>query len=211
MTTPTSNARRIRKTPQERIREITAATTKLIAQKGYNGLSVQDVADEVGLTPSGVLRYVGTKKALLDLVLADDYDHTATPASFFETKLPGSDPEQPHFPAYLRYLVRENVKRSTKMRMYMMLQSESLNENHPLHNYYRQRPDKIWELYSRYPWLIPPSIGSWDTMRSKAMQCIAAIDGLQIRYLRLPPIDLYDEWLEFERMIFPSPLWDAYR
>lgn len=211
MSTSTSNARRTRKTPQERIREITTATTKLIAEKGYNALSVQDVADEVGLTPSGVLRYVGTKKALLDLVLADDYDHTNTPASFFETKLPGSDPEQPHFPAYLRYLVRENVKRTTKMRMFMMLQSESLNEDHPLHDYYEQRPDKVWELYSRYPWRIPPSVGSWENMRSKTMQCLAAIDGLQIRYLRLPPIDLYDAWLEFERMIFPSPTWDAYR
>ncbi|MFZ2748114.1 MAG: TetR/AcrR family transcriptional regulator, partial [Bifidobacterium adolescentis] len=26
-----------------------------------------------------------------------------------------------------------------------------------------------------------------------------------------PPIDLYDEWLVFERMIFPSPVWDGYR
>ena len=28
---------------------------------------------------------------------------------------------------------------------------------------------------------------------------------------RKPPIDLYDEWLAFERMIFPSPVWDGYR
>lgn len=42
-------------------------------------------------------------------------------------------------------------------------------------------------------------------------QCIEAMDGIQLRWTRKPPIDLYDEWLVFERMIFPSPVWDGYR
>jgi hypothetical protein len=37
------------------------------------------------------------------------------------------------------------------------------------------------------------------------------MDGIQLRWLREPPIDMYDEWLLFEGLLFPSPLWDGYR
>ena len=47
-------------------------------------------------------------------------------------------------------------------------------------------------------------------MRPIVRQCIEAMDGIQLRWTRKPPIDLYDEWLVFERMIFPSPVWDGY-
>ena len=38
-----------------------------------------------------------------------------------------------------------------------------------------------------------------------------AMDGIQLRWLREPAIDLVDEWEAFEWMLFPSPLWDDYR
>ena len=40
---------------------------------------------------------------------------------------------------------------------------------------------------------------------------LEAMDGIQLRWLRSDPIDLYDEWIAFERILFPSPDWDNYR
>ncbi|MDE5640302.1 MAG: TetR/AcrR family transcriptional regulator, partial [Bifidobacterium castoris] len=43
------SAKRVRKTPEERIGEIERAALTLIAERGYNGVSLKDVADEVGM------------------------------------------------------------------------------------------------------------------------------------------------------------------
>ena len=37
------------------------------------------------------------------------------------------------------------------------------------------------------------------------------MDGIQLWWLREPEVDLYTEWSEMENLLFPSPLWDAYR
>ena len=58
---------------------------------------------------------------------------------------------------------------------------------------------------------VDDEVGGWDNMRPIVRQCIEAMDGIQLRWMRKPPIDLYDEWLAFERLIFPSPVWDGYR
>lgn len=42
--------KRVRKSPGERRQEILDAAVRLISERGYNGTSVQDVADAVGVT-----------------------------------------------------------------------------------------------------------------------------------------------------------------
>lgn len=42
----------------------------------------------------------------------------------------------------------------------------------------------------------------------KAMEIM---DGVQLWWLREPEVDLCKEWAQMENMLFPSPLWDAYR
>ncbi|KFI63874.1 TetR-type transcriptional regulator [Bifidobacterium cuniculi] len=204
--------KRVRKSPEERMREIEQATARLVAERGYNGISLKDVAEEVGMSQPGLLHYVGNKEGLLSLLITDMYDAHGTPAEFMASGLPGSDPEAPLFPAYLRFLVRHNAAQRQMVQLFLMLYIESVNPDHPLHDYYRNRPENIWEHYSRYPWRIPPQVGQWDPgMRPYVRRVIEAMDGVQMRWLCLPPVDLYDEWLVFERMIFPSPIWDGYR
>lgn len=204
--------KRVRKSPEERRREITAAAVRLIGEKGYYGTSLKEIADEVGMSQPGMLHYVGTKEGLLSMLITDSYDAHGTPDDFLRSGLPGSDPDAPLFPAYLRYLVRFNAGRSELLRLYMVLETESFSPDHPLHDYFEERPLATWDHYSRYPWRIPPQMGSWDeSMRPVVRQCLEAMDGIQLRWTRRPPIDLYDEWLVFERMIFPSPIWDRYR
>ena len=96
--------KRTRKSPQERRAEVLDAAVQLISERGFNGISIQDVADRVGISKQGVLRYVDNKDKMLALVYDEYYGQTGTPEDFFSSGMPGSDPSAPHFPAYLRYL-----------------------------------------------------------------------------------------------------------
>ena len=43
-------SKRIRKSPQERREEVLDAAVQLISERGFNGISIQDVADRVGIS-----------------------------------------------------------------------------------------------------------------------------------------------------------------
>lgn len=203
--------KRIRKSPEERKREIVTAASRLIGEKGYYGTSLKDIADAIGMSQPGLLHYIGNKERLLSLLVTDNYDQEGTPEDFSKSGLPGSDPEGMNFPAYLRFLVRYNAQRRSMLQLYMVLESEGFSPEHPLHDYFEERPNLVWEHYSKYRWNIPPEVGGWGNMRQTVRMCLEAMDGIQLRWMRKPPVDLYDEWLSFERIIFPSPVWDNYR
>lgn len=80
--------RRVRKSPEERREEVLDAAVQLISERGYNGISVQDVADKVGISKQGVLRYVGNKDHMLAMVYSEYYNGTGTPEDFFASACP---------------------------------------------------------------------------------------------------------------------------
>ncbi|MBW3078104.1 TetR/AcrR family transcriptional regulator [Bifidobacterium simiiventris] len=203
--------RRVRKSPDERRREILDAAVRLISERGYNGISLQDVADEVGVTKQGVLRYIGSKDNLLAMVYRDNYNATGNVEEFMESGLPGSAPDDLRFPAYLRFLVRYNSGRRMLVQLFSVLQVESFNPDHPLHAEFAGRADGMWEYYSAFDWRIPPRIGSWDEhMRPVVRRAMETMDGVQLRWLREPAIDLNEEWADLEPLLFPAEVWKGY-
>ena len=64
--------------PQKRHRQILQAATKIIAAKGFWGMSLQDVADEIGITEAALYHYIASKNDLLTMVINEAYD---TPAA----------------------------------------------------------------------------------------------------------------------------------
>ena len=134
-------SKRTRKSPQERRAEVLDAAVQLISERGFNGISIQDVADRVGISKQGVLRYVENKDTMLALVFDEYYGQTGTPEDFFSSSMPGSDPSAPHFPAYLRYLVKHNSRRRMMVQLFTVLSAESLNPDHPLHDEFMERMD----------------------------------------------------------------------
>ena len=139
-------SKRTRKSPQERRAEVLDAAVQLISERGFNGISIQDVADRVGISKQGVLRYVENKDTMLALVFDEYYGQTGTPEDFFSSSMPGSDPSAPHFPAYLRYLVKHNSRRRMMVQLFTVLSAESLNPDHPLHDEFMERMDNIWHI-----------------------------------------------------------------
>ena len=147
----TEGKKRVRKSPEERKREIIAAAGRLI-EKGYYGTSLKDIADAIGMSQPGLLHYIGNKERLLSLLVTDSYDQQGTPADFAKSGLPGSDSDGMLFPAYLRFLVRYDAQRRSLLQLYMVLETESFDADHPLHEYFENRPDLTWDHYSRFAW-----------------------------------------------------------
>jgi AcrR family transcriptional regulator len=211
-TSPAAPRRRVRLSREERLAQIMSVASRLISQRGFSSLSLQDVAREVGITQAGLLHYVGTKQGLLQLIVQQGYDQRFDPDDFVATGDPAAvHPDGVSFPAYLRYLVANNARDPQLVRLYVVLGAEAIAPDHPAHDYFDIRPEAVWELYSRTTWRLPPEVGGWAGMRDLVQMAIAAMDGLQLRLFRSPAIDLVAEWAKFERVLFPSPVWDDYR
>lgn len=203
--------KRTRKPPEERRREILDAAVRLISERGYNGISVQDVADAVGVTKQGVLRYVESKDNMLSIIYLENYNTTGNVEDFMQSGEPGSEDGNLRLPSYLRFLVRCNSRRRMLVQLFSILQVESFNPNHPLHDEFTHRQDAIWRYYSGFDWRIPPAFDSFEDVRPTVRKALEIMDGVQLRWLREPAIDLNEEWAELEPMIFPSPTWDGHR
>ena len=50
---------------EERLKAITDAATEVVAERGYYGMTIQEVSDRVGITQAGLLKYVKNKNGLL--------------------------------------------------------------------------------------------------------------------------------------------------
>ncbi|AYD89582.1 TetR/AcrR family transcriptional regulator [Actinomyces sp. 2119] len=210
-----SSTKRHRMTAAQRREQIVEVTTELVAKHGFNGLSLQEVADAVGITQAGLLHYIGTKNGLLELLLDNRYDRQGTPQDFIDSGDPAAThPDGISLPAYFRYLVAFNEARPELMELYMTLGVEATDPRHPAYDHFINRPDQVWDHYSTFTWRLPPDIvaaGGWETMRPLVEMAIEAMDGAQIRFFRRPPISLTKEWARWEAVLFPSPVWDDYR
>ena len=97
MITNSASRHRLRLSAEERREQIVTVATELVARHGFNGLSLQEVADGVGITQAGLLHYIGTKNGLLKLLLDSRYDRQGT-SSTRGTRRPPTPGESPFPP-----------------------------------------------------------------------------------------------------------------
>jgi AcrR family transcriptional regulator len=178
---------RVRLPAAERRGQIIGVTTRLIAERGFWGLSMQDVADGCGLTVPGLLHHVGSKDGLLLAVLdhRDAEDGRALTADLGTDGLSaGVDLRR-----VCAALVRRNASQPEIVRLFAVLEAESLAPDHPAHAYFATRQARVLET------LTALATGVSDRPESLARQVIALMDGLQIQWLRDPGgTDLVLEW-----------------
>ncbi|MEU4423390.1 TetR/AcrR family transcriptional regulator [Actinoplanes sp. NPDC024001] len=176
----------------ERRRQIIEVTTRLIAERGFWGLSMQDVADDCGLTVPGLLHHVGSKDSLLVAVLEhrDEADarslasQLGVPIDRLWTEGPGLVT----LPQVCAALVRRNAGQPEIVRLFAVLEAESLAPDHPAHDYFQARQRRIMTTLGA---LVPPPADG----RTVASQVVALMDGLQIQWLRDPDtFDLVAAW-----------------
>lgn len=181
----------------QRRRQIMEATCALIAERGFWGLSMQDVADQCGLTVPGLLHYVGSKAGLLVAVLehrdVEDARSLRMGLGVGENEVPdewsADGPKGVDLRQLCAVTVRRNAQQPEIVRLFAVLEVESLSPSHPSHDYFAARQARV------VAWFAALAEELTDRPEVLARQIVAMMDGLQVQWLRSPEtIDLVAEW-----------------
>jgi AcrR family transcriptional regulator len=181
----------------ERRRQIIDISSTLIAERGFWGLSMQDVADRCGLTVPGVLRHVGSKAGLLIAVLEhrdiEDARSLRTQLNVGEDEVPDEWSAGGPVGVDLRQLcsatMRRNAEQPEIVRLFAVLEAESLSPTHPAHAYFVKRQKQAIAAFAS----LAKDLS--DRPESLAQHIVAMMDGLQIQWLRAPEtVDLVRKW-----------------
>ncbi|GIF98112.1 TetR/AcrR family transcriptional regulator [Catellatospora citrea] len=204
MTVPAYRRDRARLPAAERRRQIMEATAQLIAERGFWGLSMQDVADRCGLTVPGLLHHVGSKDGLLVAVLehrdAEDARSLAALLGVDDLAAPWADGALPSGVGLRQMcaaLVRRNAGQPEIVRLFAVLEAESLAPSHPAHDYFAARQEHILATFTT----LAKDVTA--TPHALARQLVAMMDGLQIQWLRAPHTnDLVQDWEDAAKVLF---------
>jgi beta-glucosidase len=178
-----SDAQSARRGPYARGRQsrelILDTALEIIGHKGYNAMSLRDIASAVGMTQAGLLHHFQTKENLLTEVLRrrDVVDH----------RISGDE----HFPRGV-YIIRHNVEVRGLIQLYVSLQAAAEDVGHPAHAYFRERMATVQANVAadvrerQADGRFDPSIDAGEF----AQMFIALSDGLQLQWCIDPSIDL---------------------
>jgi len=181
----------------ERRRQIIDVATSVIADRGFWGVSMQDIADGCGLTVPGLLRHMESKVGLLIAVLEH---RDVEDARSLREHLGASEDELPEDWAAgrpagidLRQMCAATMQRNATqpeiVRLFTVLAAESLEPAHPAHAYFARRQKLASAAYAKLAGQLT------DRPDLLARQIMAMMDGLQIQWLRNPETtDLVQEW-----------------
>lgn len=183
----------------QRRRQILDVATRLIGEGGFWALSMQDVADACGLTVPGLLHHVGSKDGLLLAVL--DHRDAEDFRSLAEQLGLGADatgwPRDISLAEACEALVRRNATQPEIVRLFSVLQAESLAPGHPAAAYFTARQERVLAEFTAMV------SGRVPDPASLARQVVATMDGLQIQWLRDPAgTDLVAEWQAAAERLF---------
>jgi AcrR family transcriptional regulator len=181
----------------ERRRQILGVTAAVIAECGFWGLSLQDVADRCGLTVPGVLRHFGSKAGLLIAVLehrdVEDARSLREHLGVTEAEMPDEWSRGGPAGVDLRQLclatMRRNATQPEIVRLFAVLKAESLTPSHPAHEHFAHRQRNALVAFTAL------ARDLTDEPETLARHIIAMMDGLQDQWLRTPEeVDLVREW-----------------
>jgi AcrR family transcriptional regulator len=157
------------------------AAMDIFSTQGYRGASLDAVADAVGMTRQGLLHYFPSKVELLlgVLDLRQEQDHVRI-QQMFERSQSMADA--------LLTLSRRNQTRPELIRMFTILASESVDAEHPGHDWFVERYRGV---RSRMHERIAAEQRAGTLTDAIATESIAALllavmDGLQIQHLLDP-------------------------
>ena len=191
---PTTKIReRPRFNAEVRREQILNEAIRIIGECGYNGFSIQELAQRCQLTNAGLLYHFGSKDQLL-IALLQDRDRRDTVSLTSMTELASyhaahGDTSMKTVLKLLRAIVQRNSEQPELVRLYTALHAEALNETHPARDYFAQREMATIDAFAQM-------IGAHvEQPRSTARQLLALMSGLEAQWLRVgQSFDLVAEW-----------------
>ncbi|WP_375389768.1 TetR/AcrR family transcriptional regulator [uncultured Amnibacterium sp.] len=170
---------------RERRQAILDSTLEVFSTLGSRGASMSAIARHVGVSPALLQYYFSTREDLLqEVITAWDRDNAERSEGLT------------HFADWLRG-VRHNMQHPGLIHLYMTAVVEATDADHPNREFYARRyegltPEIAQEIRNQQasgnvdPALDPERI---------ARILLAAIEGLQIRWLHQPDFDMVEEFL----------------
>lgn len=172
---------RRRLSAEDRRAEIIVAATRLIADRGFRGVSLEAIAEECGITKAGLQHHFPSKDELLIAVLnhrdSDEF-------SYLLEGLSAISPEE--FLAKARVNFGRIAAMPEIIRLFTVLGSEALDESHPAHSYFRDR------LARARTEILASSMFGAAPIEEDVIDFMAYMDGLQLMWLRDPSIDFVE-------------------
>ena len=168
---------------QARRAEILHKALEAFSARGFQGSSLREIAEAVGLSQAGVLHHFASKEALLAAVLAEK---DAVQIAHFENAQGIGVLDA------LRGVVAENLAQPGLIRLFTTLSAEAINDQHPAHEYFQLR-------YAGARELIAASLGHAKAdgdvradadVDMAASLVIAIMDGLQMQWLLNEDFDM---------------------
>jgi len=170
--------------PQRRNRkeEILQVANEHFAQHGFFGATLSAIADAVGLTEPGLLHYFPSKVDLLQGVL--DYRDQADKSKYLAIM----EQEKLSLFSALQDLVTVNQKRPGLVQLFTVMVGESINQEHPSHDFFVQRYRALRKAMIDF---FEQDAGSEGfaadvDLKQLVVLIIAVMDGLQIQWLLDP-------------------------
>ena len=165
---------------RERQARILAAALEVYGEGGH-GAPIAAVAKRAGLTLPGLLHYYPTKDdLLLALLESHDADSDALMA-----------PDRSDWRQALRQLGainRQNLTKPEVVRLFSILNAESLTRDHPAADWFRRRTDRARGNFAAIlrAGIAAGGIRPGTDPDGLALEIIAVWDGLQVLWLRGP-------------------------
>ncbi|WP_137843718.1 TetR/AcrR family transcriptional regulator [Microbacterium sp. 2FI] len=167
-----------------RRRDILDAAVEIFGSKGFTGGTLQEIADQVGMTHAGILHHFGSKDQLLLEVLRHR-DETDV-----------ADLEEQHIPdgmALFRHLVRTafvNAHRAGIVQAYVVLSAESVTDDHPGRAFFQKRYETLRGEVAHAFQVVCAEQGvtSLETVDLASASILAVMDGLQVQWLLDPDV-----------------------
>ena len=165
-----------------RRRDILDAAVEIFGSKGFTGGTLQDIADQVGMTHAGILHHFGSKHELL-LEVLQHRDETDV-----------ADLEEQHIPDGLplfRHLVRTafvNAHRAGIVQAYVVLSAESVTDDHPGREFFQKRYETLRDEVAHAFRVVCAERGvtAPESIDLAAASILAVMDGLQVQWLLAP-------------------------
>lgn len=199
----TSRAPNSSNRPGDRREEILAKATAIVADKGFHGFSIQEVATACGLTKAGLLHYAGSKENLLisvlqnrdatnSLAVQELLEHRGITA---ETDMSDRNKVMEVFSAIVEY----NARQPEMVRLYVMLRCEAIWPEHPAHAFFQQRDEASLTMFRRL-------LGGFeDRSPGIGLSAFVLMTGLETRWLQTGErMNLLAEWQRSFDLLLPG-------
>lgn len=188
---------------EDRKAQIIEVASALIAERGYWGVSIQDVAMQCQITDTAILHHFGSKEKMLLAVVRhrDESDRCALAERLcLERENLYTGLAKLRLEDVCEAMVRRNAEQPEIVRLYALLSAEALQPTHPVHDYFFEREQTAIKTFAsaQCDLELDPVV--------RARLVLAVMDGVQLRWLRdRQNLDLVSEWRAAADVLFARP------